>query len=262
MKRIYLPAILIATVLGMSSCRSAKEATPMTALSGEWDIVEINEEKLTVDDGKKNPTLVFNVTEGKISGFSGCNRMMGTFETGTPDGVINISSIATTRMSCPDMSMEQNIVSTLSMVKGYKAKSNDRIALRNADDRTVMMLSKRIPDITLEELNGSWHITEVEGETVPKDMENQPFIVFNIAEGTIHGNAGCNIFNGSYTTDSISQSSIMFPGTITTMMSCPDLEMERHIMEALNSVSSFDKAKNGVVMYNQSGEQILKLTKK
>ena len=43
----------------------------------------------------------------------------------------------------------------------------------------------------VQQLEGKWNITEVNGEAI-STQENTPFMEFNMAEKKIHGNAGCN----------------------------------------------------------------------
>jgi heat shock protein HslJ len=115
--------------------------------------------------------------------------------------------------------------------------------------------------VQLSDLEGSWQIVKLNGKSLPSNMENEPFILFNTKESRIHGNAGCNIFNGKINTRRASSNSISFPNTITTMMSCPNLETEQQIMEAINSVKSFEKAKKGYVFYNANQKAVLQIKK-
>jgi heat shock protein HslJ len=113
----------------------------------------------------------------------------------------------------------------------------------------------------VNDLEGTWQIVKLNGKKLPSGMETKPYIIFNTKEGRIHGNAGCNIFNGKYQTRRGSSSNISFPNTITTMMSCPDLETEQQIMEAINSVASFEKSGKGYIFLNKNGEKVLRISK-
>ena len=115
----------------------------------------------------------------------------------------------------------------------------------------------------MKNLNGEWSIKEVHGETIPTGMEKQPFIAFDVKEKRIHGNAGCNLINGSYETVEGNELSISFPGVAATMMACPDMEIEGKILTALNEVKSFGKlAGGGIGLYNADGTLVLVLAKK
>ena len=98
--------------------------------------------------------------------------------------------------------------------------------LCNSSNRPVVVLQKKEADVKLSVLNGEWKIKEVNGEAIPSGMEKQPFIAFDVKKKTIHGNAGCNLINGGFETSTSNAKSISFPGVASTMMACPDMEVE------------------------------------
>lgn len=255
--------MLAGIVLAMSSCRSSKEATPLSSINGEWNIIEINGSAITQEQDQQTPFIGFDTTTGKLYGYSGCNRMMGSFDVNAKPGTIDLGAIGSTRMACPDMTMEQNVLSALGQVKGYKKMGKDHMALCNASDRPVIVLAKKAADVTVKNLNGEWEIKEVNGEAVPTGMENQPFIAFDVKEGRIHGNAGCNLINGGFETVEGNALSISFPGMAVTMMACPDMETEGKILKALNEVKTFGKlAGGGIGMYDADNNLVLVLAKR
>ncbi|MBC8591658.1 META domain-containing protein [Oscillospiraceae bacterium N12] len=263
MKKVFVSVMLAGVALAMSSCRSSKEATSLSSMNGEWNIIEINGATVTPVQGQQVPFIGFDTTTGKLYGYSGCNRMMGSFDVNAKPGTIDLGAIGSTRMACPDMTMEQNVLSTLGQVKGYKKMGKGHMALCNASNRPVMVLAKKAADVTVKNLNGEWSIKEVHGETIPTGMEKQPFIAFDVKEKRIHGNAGCNLINGSYETVEGNELSISFPGVAATMMACPDMEIEGKILTALNEVKSFGKlAGGGIGLYNADGTLVLVLAKK
>ena len=42
MKKVFVSLCMAATVAGLSSCASTKNAATLSSLSGEWNIIEIN----------------------------------------------------------------------------------------------------------------------------------------------------------------------------------------------------------------------------
>ena len=42
MKKVFVFLCMAATVAGLSSCASTKNAATLSSLSGEWNIIEIN----------------------------------------------------------------------------------------------------------------------------------------------------------------------------------------------------------------------------
>ena len=110
--------------------------------------------------------------------------------------------------------------------------------------------------------NGEWKIKEVNGEAIPSGMEKQPFIAFDVKKKTLHGNAGCNLINGGFETSTTNAKSISFPGVASTMMACPDMEVEGKILKAMNEVKSFDKLSGGGIgLYDANNALVIVLEK-
>ena len=79
----------------------------------------------------------------------------------------------------------------------------------------------------------------------------------------MHGNAGCNIINGSFDVDDANPAAISFQRVISTMMACPDMEVEGRVLKALNSVQSFGKlAGGGMGFYDTDNNLVMVLVKK
>lgn len=263
MKKIFVSICIASVTFVMLSCRSTEKAVPLSSINGEWTIIEVNGSKILANENKELPFIAFDTTTGKVSGNSGCNRMMGSFDLNSKAGTIDLGAMASTRMMCPDMTTEQNVLNALGQVKGYKKAGKDRIFLCNASNRPVITLAKKESAVKVSMLKGEWKITSVNGEDVPSGMENQPFLAFDLKEKKIHGNAGCNLMNGGFETNTGNARSISFPNVITTMMACPDMELEGKILKAMNEVKSFDVLSGGGIgMYDANGALILVLEKK
>lgn len=240
MKKVFIFIFCLAgAMLALTSCRSTKEVASISTVNGEWNIVEINGTAVTPVPGNEFPYIGFETVTGKVFGNSGCNRMMGTFDTSAKPGIMDLSHIASTRMYCPDMTLEQNVLNVLKNVRGYRVLNNNRIALTNSYNRPIVVLTSKVNLSVLSSLEGEWKITQVGEEAIPANLEKKPFISFDTAKKSIHGNAGCNMINGSFTTTTSSATSIAFPAVAATMMACPDMTIERKIMDALNEVKSF-----------------------
>lgn len=253
---------IASTVLAMSSCSSVEKALPLSSINGEWNIIEINGAKVNPDASRTYPFIAFDTNAGRVYGSSGCNRMMASLKLDTKPGTVDFGALGTTKMACPDMVTERNVLNALEQVKHYKKAGKEKIFLCNSSNRPVILLEKKRSDREILVLEGDWSIAEVNGEAVPDGLENQPFLSFNLQEKRIHGNAGCNTLNGDFQTDSKNSRSISFPGTATTMMACPNMELEGKILKALNEVSSFDTLSEGIGLYDASSKLVLVLKKK
>ena len=258
MKKVFVSLCMASVLLGLSSCASTKNAATISSISGEWNIIEINGTAVVPAPGQQFPYIGFDTKTGKVFGNSGCNRMMGSFDVNAKPGMIDLGALASTRMACPDMTVENNILTALGQVKKYKKLGKENIALCGSSKRPIIVLQKKETAVGLSELNGKWMISEAGGVAIPTGMEKQPFIEFNISEKSLHGNAGCNLINGGFQTNAIS-----FPQVISTMMACPDMTVESRVMQALNSVQSFGKlAGGGIGFYDADNNLVMVLVKK
>ena len=259
MNKKYFAAAALACAL--MSCGTGKNSVAVVDFTGEWNIVEVNGEKVSAENA---PFLGFDKDGHRLYGNAGCNRLMGSFELDTLNaGKVKFGQVAATRMMCPDMTVEKNVLAALGQVKKYKQLGKENMALCASSNRPVIVLQKKEASAKLADLNGKWMISEAGGETIPSGMEKQPFVEFNIAEKTLHGTAGCNVINGSFNVDDANPVAISFPQVISTMMACPDMEVESRVLKALNSVQSFGKlAGGGMGFYDADNNLVMVLVKK
>lgn len=165
-------------------------------------------------------------------------------------------------MMCPDMTIERSVMEALNNVSGYKGTETELI-LTDKKGGELMNLTKR-PTATLEALKGKWNITQVYGEPIEniEKTEKKPFLQFDLDKKAVHGNAGCNIVNGSFTQKDGQAASLNFGQMISTMMAGPGMDLERKVLEAMNNVKSFIvKSTNTVILLDENGEETLTLVK-
>lgn len=263
MKKVLVSLCMTGVLVALSSCRSSKDVATLSSINGEWNIIEINGAAVVPAPDQEFPFIGFDTSTGKVFGNSGCNRMMGSFDVNAKPGTIDLGGMASTRMACPDMTLENNVLSALGQVKKYKKLGKENIALLGSSNRPVIVLQKKTSAMKLSDLNGKWMISDAGGQPIPNGMEKQPFLEFNIGEKRIHGNAGCNLINGGFVTDNENATAISFPQLVSTMMACPDMEVEGRVLKALNEVKSFGKlAGGGIGLYDASGTLVMVLVKK
>lgn len=263
MKKILFSLCMTAAVAALSSCASTKNAASLSTLGGEWNIIEINGTVVVPAPGQAFPYIGFDTNTGKVYGNSGCNRLMGTFDTQAKPGHLELGQMGSTRMMCPDMTVEKNVLAALAQVKKFKKLNDNQVALCGKSlKRPIVVLQQRVPEVTLNDFAGHWTVIEAMSQAIPEGMENTPFLEFDVQAQRLHGNAGCNIINGGYKADEANAASISFPQVISTMMACPDMKVEQSILEALNSTKSFGKLANGNIgFYDAEGTLVLVLKK-
>ncbi len=255
-KKYFAAAALACTLM---SCGTGKKSVAVVDFTGEWNIVEVNGEKVSVENA---PFLGFDKDGHRLYGNAGCNRLMGSFELDTLNaGKVKFGQVAATRMMCPDMTLEQNVLEALNKVAGYETVGED-VALNDAEGKQVILLQKReVAEVSVNDLNGAWEIVSVKGNPVG-EVEKQPQLVFNVAEKRVHGNASCNTINGSFTQEEGQAASLRFGQMISTMMACPNMDVESSILKALDEVRSFEiKADGTVSLLGADGAEVLSLKK-
>lgn len=231
-------------------------------IDGEWDIIEINGTAVVPAPGQAYPYIGFNKTTGRIYGNAGCNRLMGAFDVNAEPGTIDLGQIGTTRMICPDMVLEQNVLNSLAQVEHYVKLGEENIGLCGKSlKHPILILKKKMPDMTVADLEGKWKIVEAGGIVIADDLENQPFIELKVEEKSLHGNAGCNIINGSFQTEEGNATSLSFSQLISTMMACPAMDVESRVTKALNDTRSFGRLQeNRIGFYDANDNLVLVLT--
>ncbi len=257
-KNLILSISIAGLFISLSSCRSVKDVVTLDSIDGKWNIIEIGGAVIIPSPGQLFPFIDFNVANGKVSGSSGCNRFTGSFDVNSDPGSIDLSKLGSTRMACPDMTLEKNILSAMAKVKKYK-RLGEQIALCNSSNRPVLILQKRKSSVStdISTLDGKWFISEVNGKVLSQGMEKAPFVEFDTKEMRIYGNAGCNTMNGRIVTDPVNASVISFSQLISTMMACPDMSVESAVLKALEKVKSYKSEKEKLVFYDEALSSIL-----
>jgi heat shock protein HslJ len=90
-------------------------------LHDKWGLVELNGKAVGAMAFKESPFIEFNLTENKVSGHTGCNRLFGDLTIAKDS--LNFASLATTKMMCPETSeFETSLVETLQKVTAFRIK--------------------------------------------------------------------------------------------------------------------------------------------
>ena len=112
-----------------------------------------------------------------------------------------------------------------------------------------------------KKLEGKWNIVEVKGEKILK--EGLPNMEFDMKDNKVHGNAGCNIFNSTVVLDDQDISSITINPAATTMMACPDMEIEDAILKAMGNVKGVKagQSENEMLLVDADGNVLMVLSK-
>jgi len=137
--------LVLAAVVTLSSCNTLKNtvdaSSDLSKLGGTWELNYISGPRIAFNGlyPGKVPELIFNLTEKRVSGSSGCNTFISKLI--ADDSSINFNEpMALTKMACPGEG-ETIFFETLKKVNKYTI-SGDTILTFMTGDIAVMRLSK------------------------------------------------------------------------------------------------------------------------
>lgn len=147
MKKLFFSFMVLG---GMLSCTAPKSdapapeasesesadslATTAVSLDGEWTVVSIFGNDVT---SETKPAFVF--TGDTVNGATGCNRFFGPFKS-TADSLL-FSDMATTKMMCPDIAVEDSFLKAVHQVVTYSI-ADSTLSMKNADNQVVIVCKK------------------------------------------------------------------------------------------------------------------------
>lgn len=110
-----------------------------------------------------------------------------------------------------------------------------------------------------KKLEGKWKVVEVKGEKLVE--EGLPQMNFNMAEKKLHGNTGCNLFNTTITLDPDDVSAITIAPGASTMMACPNMDVETLVLQSMEQVRSVKAGKDEseMLLVDQNGNVLMVL---
>ncbi len=236
MRKIFI-ACVAASMAALFACQSSKTVkATLSDLKGEWNIVSVDGEDVTVPEDQDAPFIGFDTTEGQLYGNASCNYLMGSFDINAAPGVIDFSGMASTRRMCPDMALEQKILEAFGQVKSYSLTADGDIQLSNADGKAVMLLEKRDPQVSARELNGVWNVKTL-ADTPVESLEGKPYqFTFNLNDMTFFVTTDCNNLSGQFKSEA---NELEFFSVTATMMACENMAFEDNIKTVINDVSTF-----------------------
>ncbi len=144
MKKLHFPLIALALgiMLSASKCSSTNgmSTDAMTALKqgGKWTLSTLNSKELKLPEGmEETPYIAVDSITGRLSGFAGCNHMMGTVE--VKGDSISFPALASTRMYCEGrQQLEDSFMAALRDASTFTLKG-DRLTLLNAGQELAVL---------------------------------------------------------------------------------------------------------------------------
>ncbi len=245
---------------GDSRTESAVKFNPKLAgaLHGEWVIIAAGKTKIERDEDM--PYINFDTTDERVYAYNGCNYLNGSFSTPTESSVEFMQMISTLRM-CPDASFQYDINAAIRENEPIEVKMEKKgretylyfLRSGSAASSTPVLTLRRH---NMESLSGQWQVKEVNGV---KDGADEANIFFDIPELRVHGNTGCNYFNGEIRIDPNRRNSISFSQMGVTGRLCENSEFETAMLVALEQVSTYSLSGDNLELLDLSGRKLMTL---
>ncbi len=222
------------------------------ALAGEWTIVGVG--KTSITDREEMPYITFD--DGKIYASNGCNVLNGGYALN--NGRLSFSQMASTMRYCPDVPFEHDINVVIADGTSYPVRiervgHESYLYLLDGAGRKLMTARRH----NMGFLNGQWLVTSIDGNPVDDEECN---IFFDIAEGKVHGNTGCNYFNGDIYINSDRSNALELSNMGVTRMACPKTAQETAMLVALEqTASAIQGSDRQVMLLDKNGKKLITL---
>lgn len=111
-------------------------------LSTHWVLTALGGNPVRIAEKQREPSIVLHAKDQRVAGFSGCNRMMGTYT--LKDDVISFGQLAGTMMACAGegMEIERAFLDALGQTTRWKV-AGQHLELADAADKVLARLEAR-----------------------------------------------------------------------------------------------------------------------
>lgn len=219
--------------IATSAPKPASNGNISSALAGQWTITQVG--STAINREEDIPYVIFNPAENRFYGSNGCNIINGGYKV-DDSGYITFDKVISTMKYCADVTFDTEINEVLADGRKVKASfktigNESYLYLSTAGNHPLMTLRRADMDF----LNGQWQVTEINGTPIDDEEAN---VFFDVSEGKVHGNTGCNYFNGTITFDPNEANSVNFSEMGVTRMACNKGEQERNMLVALERATT------------------------
>ena len=123
------------------SCELGKPDVPLR--NTYWKLMTIGGQPVEIEDGEREPHIIFDLHEMSFKGYGGCNQLMGGFE--TEGDALRFGPIAGTKRYCLNtMDLEDALIEALGAVTAFEI-SGETLTLSNSEE-IVAVLEARFFD--------------------------------------------------------------------------------------------------------------------
>jgi heat shock protein HslJ len=205
--------------------------------------------------GAVRQPLTVRFEAGRVSGFSGCNRLVGSYK--VEGDVVTLSQLAGTMMACPEpaMALESAFRAALGGPLRYSI-TGDRLSLKPASGEPLVFAAE------VQKLDGGWQVNGFNnGRDAVVGLKGDAPITLSFEKGAVSGDAGCNTFRGTYAVDG---QSVKIGPLATTRKACAEelMKQEREFLAALASAATWSIEGGTLDMHRADGQRAVMAVRK
>lgn len=241
---IWVIGVMLTSLL-LAGCGADAGAEQLA--STEWELDELNGRD-ALDDVSVTMRLG---TDDELSGSSGCNRYIGSWESGE-DYRITLLPGGMTMMLCDEgvMTQETEFLAALAAATTFDL-DDDELELYDADGRQVAEFDKLRP---AQLTRTQWEVTALNNgqDGVVNVLEDTTLTAVFNTDDNIAGNGGCNTFGADFTRDG---NDIDIKPIAGTMMACdqPIMDQEAQFFQALERATTFELGHETLYLRSDDG---------
>jgi heat shock protein HslJ/uncharacterized membrane protein len=199
--------------------------------------------------------LTMRFEAGRVSGFSGCNRLVGSYT--VENDTVTLSQLAGTMMACPEpaMAIEGAFRAALAGPLRYSV-AGGRLTLKPASGEPLVFVAE------VQALDGSWQVSGFNnGREAVVGLKGDAPITLSFKAGAVSGDAGCNTFRGAYVVDG---KGMKIGPLAATRRACAEdvMKQEREFLAALESAVTWAVEGDTLDMHRADGQRALMASRK
>ena len=224
-------------------------------IAGEWVIISVSD--TAIDRDEDMPYIIFEPSSGMFYAYNGCNNLSGSFTLTDKDQLI-LGPGPSTMKYCADVKFDHQINVVLG-TEGIRLKisHNGPETFLDVCHNNQSIMRLRRGDLSF--LNGNWAVEAINGLD---QLEVEATLFIDIDQHRIHGNTGCNYFNGDIYLDHRIGNAVDFSNLGITRMACPHAAQESAMLVALEQAyTAMPQGHDRVVILDDQGIAQLTLSR-
>lgn len=126
----------------MVRAHGAEQSASATGIENvQWNLVRLGDQAVKASSAERQPNLTLSSADNRVSGYGGCNRMLGTYSLSGEQ--LTFSQLAGTMMACADgMEHERAFHDALGKVARWRLQG-EQLELRGAAGESLAVFERR-----------------------------------------------------------------------------------------------------------------------